>query len=192
MADFCFPEGVELRALCEFEREDLERGLASAGGLRPGEQAFPLGRAAGAAPEEAVFVLSGGGEDGSDQAYGVCLYSRGAYVGAGGGAAALVRCLCLISHEPLLPLHFEALRQLEWVQRGASQLGGAVSAVEGDVAELKKRAAALIVGAIRMWVLRRRRQRQRRRGRRGTRRRARSATRRREGKAGAGTGRWRR
>ena len=97
IADFCMPAGAKVSA-------------APAGeGRRPGALNSMRG------VKEVIFVLSGGGKDGSRVQYGVCAHASRFYesVGDDNDRPPLVEvdvCYCLVTQFPFLPLHFAVLR----------------------------------------------------------------------------------
>jgi hypothetical protein len=116
VADFCLPQGVTVTAI------DPATGQPQARPPSPTSAPLPAGlcsrqraRLAAAALEEAkevLFVLSGGGADGSETSYGMCLHVRRPYLFSDRVAAKADLCYCLIAKHPFLPLHLGVLRAL--------------------------------------------------------------------------------
>ena len=97
IADFCLPAGAKVSA-------------AQAGeGRRPGALNAVRG------VKEVIFVLSGGGRDGSRVQYGVCAHASRFYESVSDDVdrPPLVEvdvCYCIVTQFPFLPLHFSVLR----------------------------------------------------------------------------------
>lgn len=115
VAEFCLPQGVTVTPI------DPATGQPQAS---PGSAPSPLpsgicsrqrAKLAAAALEEAkevLFVLSGGGADGSETSYGMCLHVRRPYLYSDRVAARADLCYCFVAKRPFLPLHLGVLREL--------------------------------------------------------------------------------
>jgi hypothetical protein len=62
--------------------------------------------------KEVVFVLSGGGADGSEVSYGMCLHVNRVYRHSEKVLVQGPLCYCFISQYPFLPLHLNVLREI--------------------------------------------------------------------------------
>ncbi len=118
VADFCLPQGVTVTAIdpATGQPQPQPRPVSPASapplsGLCSRQRA----RLAAAALEEAtevLFVLSGGGPDGSETSYGMCLHVRRPYLFSDRVTASADLCYCFIAKHPFLPLHLGVLRAL--------------------------------------------------------------------------------
>ena len=110
--DFCIPAGVTV-AQCT---PPSPIGVSAAGSPHPGMEGPGLGtkRVARLLSDlkEMVFVLSGGGADGSDISYGMCLHARRTHQYSDKIYAQVEICYCFISQYPFLPLHLGVLREI--------------------------------------------------------------------------------
>lgn len=102
IADFCMPSGVHVRVLTREQAAVVQRPPSV----------------------EYLFRLSGGGADGGDVLYGVCLKTSQIHPFQDGSGRVLVfdQCVCVISSFPFLQLHFHVLRDLASFLRDAPDI----------------------------------------------------------------------
>jgi len=62
--------------------------------------------------KEVLFILSGGGADGSAVSYGMCLHVSRVYHLSETMLIQAQLCYCFISQHPFLPLHCSVLREI--------------------------------------------------------------------------------
>ena len=105
--DFCLPQGVHVSQF-----SPVVSASSSGGGASPASQASRHAAALLADVKEVVFVLSGGGADGSEISYGMCLHLKRSFHHSEKVMAQADISYCFISQYPFLPLHLGVLRSI--------------------------------------------------------------------------------
>ena len=115
IADFCLPAGAAVRG-------------AGRAGPQGGEPRSPGALNRDRAVTEVIFVLSGGGRDGSRVQYGLCAHTSRFYEAVDKESRyPLVEadvCYCLITQYPFVPLHFMVLRAAIAAEVAAGERAG--------------------------------------------------------------------
>ena len=94
IADFCLPQGVTVTPAAP-EQPYTDVAAASLAEMR-----------------EVLFLLSGGGADGSETSYGMCLHVKRPSHFTDQVVVQAELCYCFISRHPFLPLHLGVLRAM--------------------------------------------------------------------------------
>jgi len=123
IADFCLPVGAAVRGAARAS----DRGEPRSPGALNGDRDVT----------EVIFVLSGGGRDGSRVQYGICAHTTRFYEAVDKGRAGydLVEadvCYCLITRYPFVALHFQVLRAAIAAEVAASRAARAVGRGDDD------------------------------------------------------------
>ncbi|KAH8078815.1 hypothetical protein JL720_9565 [Aureococcus anophagefferens] len=123
IADFCLPVGAAVRGAARAS----DRGEPRSPGALNGDRDVT----------EVIFVLSGGGRDGSRVQYGLCAHTTRFYEAVDKGRAGydLVEadvCYCLITRYPFVALHFQVLRAAIAAEVAASRAARAVGRGDDD------------------------------------------------------------